>query len=113
MGFEGYGILVNTRELQTHLAATAKGKLYHRLRQKTGKPLENPFIGYVFSEQPGQSLINWCVCVCVCVCVSVCVYVCACVRVCACARTCVYLCVHACARMCVYLCVCACVCVYV
>lgn len=54
MGFEGYGILVNTRELQTHLAATAKGKLYHRLRQKTGKPLENPFIGYVFSEQPGK-----------------------------------------------------------
>lgn len=52
MGFEGYGILVNTRELQTHLAATAKGKMYHRLRQKTGKPLENPFIGYVFSEQP-------------------------------------------------------------
>lgn len=54
MGFEGYGILVNTRELQTHLAATAKGKMYHRLRQKTGKPLENPFIGYVFSEQPGE-----------------------------------------------------------
>lgn len=52
MGFEGYGILVNTRELQTHLAATAKGKMFHRLRQKTGKPLENPFIGYVFSEQP-------------------------------------------------------------
>ena len=58
MGFEGYGILVNTRELQTHLAATAKGKMYHRLRQKTGKPLENPFIGYVFSEQPGNKLLS-------------------------------------------------------
>ncbi|XP_065908199.1 uncharacterized protein [Dysidea avara] len=58
MGFEGYGILVNTRELQTHLAATAKGKMFHRLRQKTGKPLENPFIGYVFSEQPEIDVIS-------------------------------------------------------
>ena len=75
MGFEGYGILVNTRELQTHLAATAKGKMFHRLRQKTGKPLENPFIGYVFSEQPGKVPVSVCV-VYVHIIVWLCVHVC-------------------------------------
>jgi len=75
MGFEGYGILVNTRELQTHLAATAKGKMFHRLRQKTGKPLENPFIGYVFSEQPGRMCVSVCA-VCVHISVWLCVHVC-------------------------------------
>lgn len=50
LGFEGYSILVNTGALQTHLLATSKGKSYHKQRQQHGKPLENPFIGHVFSE---------------------------------------------------------------
>ena len=50
--------MVNTGELQTHLLATSKGKNYHKMKQQSGKPLENPFIGYVFSEESGtiQSL---------------------------------------------------------
>jgi hypothetical protein len=55
LGFEGYAILINTNELQSHLIATNKGKNYQRARQKQGKPLENPFIGYVFSEE-GEDL---------------------------------------------------------
>eukprot|EP00731_Ephydatia_muelleri_P035133 Em0099g5a len=42
LGFEGYAILVNTAELQTHLLATNKGKAFHRAKQMGGKPLENP-----------------------------------------------------------------------
>ena len=53
LGFEGYAILVNTGALQTHLLATTKGKDYHKAKQQSGKPLENPFIGYVFSENSG------------------------------------------------------------
>ena len=53
LGFEGYAIMVNTGELQTHLLATSKGKNYHKMKQQSGKPLENPFIGYVFSEESG------------------------------------------------------------
>lgn len=52
-GFEGYAIVVNTSELQTHLLATSKGKNYHKMRQQAAKPLENPFIGYVFSDESG------------------------------------------------------------
>lgn len=51
LGFEGYAIFINTGELQTHLLATSKGKSYHKMKQQTSKPLENPFIGYVFSEE--------------------------------------------------------------
>ena len=58
LGYEGYSILVNTSELQTHVMATSKGKAYHKMRQQIGKPLENPFIGYVFSEESGKSVIN-------------------------------------------------------
>jgi hypothetical protein len=46
-------VLVNTGELQTHLLATSKGKSFHRMRQQTGKPLENPLIGFVFSDDSG------------------------------------------------------------
>ena len=46
---------MNTSALQTHLLATNKGKAYHKQRQQLGKPLENPFIGYVFSDNtPGK-----------------------------------------------------------
>ena len=58
LGFEGFAILVNTGALQTHLLATSKGKAYHKQRQHIGKPLENPFIGYVFSENNGIVLIS-------------------------------------------------------
>ena len=58
LGFEGYAILVNTSELQTHLLATSKGKMYHKMKQQSGKPLENPFIGYVFSEESGTYVLN-------------------------------------------------------
>lgn len=54
LGFEGYAILINTNELQSHFIATPKGKNFHRIRQKQGKPLENPFIGYIFSEGAGE-----------------------------------------------------------
>lgn len=54
LGFEGYAILVNTAELQTHLLATSKGKAFHRAKQLGGKPLENPFIGYVFTDDSGE-----------------------------------------------------------
>ena len=54
LGFEGYAILINTNELQSHLIATQKGKSFHRVRQKQGKPLENPFIGFIFSEGTGK-----------------------------------------------------------
>lgn len=54
LGFEGYSLLINTGELQTHLLATSKGKSFHKMRQQTGKPLENPFIGYVFSDDAGM-----------------------------------------------------------
>lgn len=53
LGFEGYAILINTNELQSHLIATHKGKNFHRIKQKQGKPLENPFIGFIFSEGAG------------------------------------------------------------
>eukprot|EP00731_Ephydatia_muelleri_P037255 Em0429g5a len=55
LGFEGYAILVNTAELQTHLLATNKGKAFHRAKQMGGKPLENPFIGYVFTDDTDGS----------------------------------------------------------
>ncbi|XP_019851255.1 PREDICTED: uncharacterized protein LOC109581518 [Amphimedon queenslandica] len=54
LGFEGYAIFVNTGALQTHLLATNKGKAYHKQRQQLGKPLENPFIGYVFSDNVSE-----------------------------------------------------------
>ena len=54
MGFEGYAVLVNTTELQSHFLATSKGRSFHKLRQTQGKPLENPFIGHVFTEEPGM-----------------------------------------------------------
>ena len=50
--------MVNTSELQTHLLATSKGKMYHKMKQQSGKPLENPFIGYVFSEESGTYVLN-------------------------------------------------------
>ena len=53
-------MLVNTGELATHTLGTGKGKSFHKMRQNLGKPLENPFIGHVFSEDTGK-----CVCVCV------------------------------------------------
>ena len=53
MGFEGYAVLVNTTELQSHFLATSKGRTFHKLRQSQAKPLENPFIGHVFTEEPG------------------------------------------------------------
>ena len=56
LGFEGYAILVNTAELQTHLLATSKGKAFHRAKQLGGKPLENPFIGYVFTDDSGEQV---------------------------------------------------------
>ncbi len=59
LGFEGYAVLVNTGELATHTLGTGKGKSFHKMRQNLGKPLENPFIGHVFSEDTGK-----CVCVC-------------------------------------------------
>ena len=46
--------MVNTGELQTHLLATAKGKTFHKMRQQANKPLENPFISYVFSDDSGK-----------------------------------------------------------
>ena len=49
--------MVNTGELQTHLLATSKGKSYHKMRQQTGKPLENPFIGFVFSDESGRKVL--------------------------------------------------------
>lgn len=55
LGFEGYAILVNTAELQSHLLATSKGKAFHRAKQLGGKPLENPFIGYVFTDDTDGS----------------------------------------------------------
>ena len=55
LGYEGYSLLVNTSELQSHVMATSKGKAFHKMRQQLGKPLENPFIGYVFSEDSGKS----------------------------------------------------------
>ena len=58
-GFEGYAIMVNTGELQTHLLATSKGKGYHKMRQQAAKPLENPFIGYVFSDESGPLPMEW------------------------------------------------------
>ena len=45
---------MNTNELQTHFIATGKGKNYHKTRQQLGRPLENPFIGYVFSDDSGS-----------------------------------------------------------
>ena len=54
LGFEGYAVLVNTSELQTHVLATGKGKSFHKLRQQASKPLENPFIGFVFSDEAGK-----------------------------------------------------------
>ena len=59
LGFEGYAILINTNELQSHFIATPKGKNFHRIRQKQGKPLENPFIGYIFSEGAGEFKGFW------------------------------------------------------
>lgn len=56
LGFEGYAVLVNTGELQTHLLATSKGKGFHKMRQQVGKPLENPFIGFVFSYESDGTL---------------------------------------------------------
>ena len=53
VGFEGYAVLVNTTELQSHFLATSKGRTFHKLRQQQAKPLENPFIGHVFTEEPG------------------------------------------------------------
>ena len=47
-------MLVNTGELQTHLVASSKGKGFHKMRQQVGKPLENPFIGFVFSDDSGK-----------------------------------------------------------
>ena len=47
-------MLVNTSELQTHLLATGKGKNFHKMRHQAGKPLENPFIGFVFSDEAGE-----------------------------------------------------------
>jgi len=61
LGFEGYCVLVNKSELQTHILATDKGKSFHKLRQQANKPLENPFIGYVFSDQAGKEFV-WLVC---------------------------------------------------
>ena len=58
LGYEGYSVLVNTSELQSHVLATSKGKAFHKMRQQLGKPLENPFIGYVFSEDSGKSAYN-------------------------------------------------------
>jgi hypothetical protein len=55
MGFEGYAVLVNTTELQSHFLATSKGRTFHKLRQSQAKPLENPFIGHVFTEEPEAS----------------------------------------------------------
>eukprot|EP00800_Vazella_pourtalesii_P016305 TRINITY_DN4659_c0_g1_i1.p1 TRINITY_DN4659_c0_g1~~TRINITY_DN4659_c0_g1_i1.p1 ORF type:complete len:337 (+),score=47.25 TRINITY_DN4659_c0_g1_i1:70-1080(+) len=49
-GFEGYGVLVNTKQIQTHLVSTHKGLSYHQSQVRAGKPLENPFMGYIFSE---------------------------------------------------------------
>lgn len=53
LGYEGYSVLVNTSELHSHILGTSKGKAFHKMRQQLGKPLENPFIGYVFSEDSG------------------------------------------------------------
>ena len=58
LGYEGYSILVNTSELQSHVMATSKGKAFHKMRQQLGKPLENPFIGYVFSEESGKAMFD-------------------------------------------------------
>ena len=33
-----------------------QGKAYHKMKQQCGKPLENPFIGYVFSEDLGLNV---------------------------------------------------------
>lgn len=49
--------MVNTSELQTHACGTSKGKAFHKMRQQLGKPLENPFIGHVFSEDSGIILM--------------------------------------------------------
>ena len=62
LGFEGYSVLVNTSALQTHLIATSKGKTYHKCRQQMSKPLENPFIGHVFSDNPGKARFIYCTC---------------------------------------------------
>ena len=51
-------MMVNTGELQTHLLATNKGKNFHKMRQQLGKPLENPFIGFVFSDESGKNDIH-------------------------------------------------------
>lgn len=58
LGYEGYSILVNTSELKSHVMATSKGKAFHKMRQQLGKPLENPFIGYVFSEESGKAMFD-------------------------------------------------------
>ena len=50
-------MLVNTTELQSHFLATSKGRTFHKLRQQQAKPLENPFIGHVFTEEPGAAYI--------------------------------------------------------
>lgn len=51
-------MLVNTSELQTQILATSKGKSFHKLRQQANKPLENPFIGFVFSDEAGKTRIK-------------------------------------------------------
>ena len=38
--------------------ATSKGKAFHKMRQQLGKPLENPFIGFVFSEESGKTTLE-------------------------------------------------------
>ncbi len=53
LGFEGYSVLVNTGELATHSLGTSKGKDYLKTRQQVGKPVENPFIGHIFSQDTG------------------------------------------------------------
>ncbi|XP_064404228.1 uncharacterized protein LOC135349615 [Halichondria panicea] len=58
LGFEGYAVLVNTGELATHTLGTGKGKSFHKMRQNLGKPLENPFIGHVFSEDTELSSLS-------------------------------------------------------
>ena len=55
LGFEGYSMIINTSELQSHLLATTKGRNFHKMRQQVGKPLENPFVGFIFSDEAGMS----------------------------------------------------------
>ncbi len=51
-------MLVNTGELATHSLGTSKGKAYLKTRQQIGKPVENPFIGHVFSEDAGVGVLS-------------------------------------------------------